>query len=213
MCTRQLFCRTIRLLSNLKNLPTKQDLEHIIRGCLQANRESQKDFYQYFYGFSMAICMRYCNSKDDAMEVVNDGFMKIYRELVNFKPRYDNYEASLKGWMKSIFVNTSIDHFRKNSKSYLVSEMQESHFEMEHTGETAIDKMSYKEIMDVVQQLSPVYRTIFNLFVIDGFKHEEIASRLKISVGTSKSNLSKAKANIQKMLMEASIKYYEQKAV
>jgi RNA polymerase sigma-70 factor (ECF subfamily) len=115
--------------------------------------------------------------------------------------------------MKSIFVNTAIDHFRKNSKSNLVSEMQESHFEMEHTGETAIDKMSYKEIMDVVQQLSPVYRTIFNLFVIDGFKHEEIASRLKISVGTSKSNLSKAKANIQKMLMEASIKCYEQKAV
>ena len=161
----------------------------------------------------MAICMRYCNSKDDAMEVVNDGFMKIYKELASFKPRYDNYEASLKGWMKSIFVNTSIDHFRKNNKNYRLSEMEESHFEMEHTGETAIDKMSYKEIMDVVHQLSPVYKTIFNLFVIDGFKHEEIASRLKISVGTSKSNLSKAKANIQKMLREALIKYYEQKAI
>ncbi len=161
----------------------------------------------------MAICMRYCNSKDDAMEVVNDGFMKIYKELASFKPRYDNYEAPLKGWMKSIFVNTSIDHFRKNNKNYLVSEIEESHFEMEHNGETAIDKMSYKEIMDVVQQLSPVYKTIFNLFVIDGFKHEEIAGRLKISVGTSKSNLSKAKANIQKMLKEAVIKWYEQKAI
>ena len=161
----------------------------------------------------MAICMRYCNSKDDAMEVVNDGFMKIYKELTSFKPRYDNYEASLKGWMKSIFVNTSIDQFRKNNKNYLVSAKEESNFEMEHAGETAIDKMSYKEIMDVVQQLSPVYKAIFNLFVIDGFKHEEIASRLKISVGTSKSNLSKAKANIQKMLGEAVIKCYEQKAI
>lgn len=157
--------------------------------------------------------MRYCNSKDDAMEVVNDGFMKVYRELPRFEPRYDNYEASLKGWMKSIMVNTAIDHFRKNNKNYLVSEMDDSHFEMEHTGETAIDKMTFKEIMELVNRLSPVYRTIFNLFVLDGFKHEEIASQLNISVGTSKSNLSKAKANIQKMLRESTIKCYERKAV
>jgi RNA polymerase sigma factor (sigma-70 family) len=157
--------------------------------------------------------MRYCNNKDDAMEVVNDGFVKVYRELHGFKPRYDNYEASIKGWMKSIFVNTSIDHFRKNKSKYYIAEIDDSHFEMEYADETAIDKMSYKEIMDLVQQLSPVYKTIFNLFVIDGFKHEEIALRLNISVGTSKSNLSKAKSNIQKMLKEAAIKCYERKAV
>ena len=69
----------------------------------------------------MAICLRYCNSKDDAMEVVNDGFVKVYRELVGFKPRYDNYEGSLKGWMKSIMVNTAIDHFRKNKNNYYLS--------------------------------------------------------------------------------------------
>ncbi len=200
-------------LSNLKISPTNQELEHIIQGCINSSRESQKAFYQLFYGFAMAICMRYCNSKDDAMEVVNDGFMKVYRELPRFVPRYNNYEASLKGWMKSIMVNTAIDHFRKNNKNYLVAEMEESHCEMEHNGETAIDKMTYKEIMDLVNQLSPVYKTIFNLFAIDGFKHEEIASQLKISVGTSKSNLSKAKANIQKMLKEATIKCYERKAV
>jgi RNA polymerase sigma-70 factor (ECF subfamily) len=94
-----------------------------------------------------------------------------------------------------------------------VADLQESHYEMEHLGDTAIDKMSYKEIMELVNQLSPVYKTIFNLFVIDGFKHEEIASQLNITVGTSKSNLSKAKANIQKMLREAAIKSYERKAV
>jgi RNA polymerase sigma factor (sigma-70 family) len=161
----------------------------------------------------MAICMRYCNSKDDAMEVVNDGFLKIYRELPVFKARYDNYEASLKGWMKSILVNTSIDHFRKNNKSYLVADIEESHFELEQAAETAIDKMTYKEIMEMVNRLSPVYKAIFNLFVIDGFKHEEIAAKLNISTGTSKSNLSKAKANIQKMLKERSAKYYEQKII
>jgi RNA polymerase sigma factor (sigma-70 family) len=161
----------------------------------------------------MAICMRYCNSKDDAMEVVNDGFVKIFRELPVFKPRYDNYESSLKGWMKSILVNTAIDHFRKNKSKHHTAEIEESQIVVETVDETAIDKMSYKEIMELVQRLSPVYKTIFNLFVIDGFKHEEIASRLNISVGTSKSNLSKAKANIQRMLREATIQCYERKAV
>jgi len=201
------------LINNLKIIPTKQELEHIIHGCIKANRESQKAFYQYFYGFSMAICMRYCNSKDDAMEVVNDGLVKVFRELQWFKPRYDNYEGSLKGWMKSILVNTAIDHFRKNKNKYFTAEIEASHFEMEQSDETAIDKMTYKEIMELVQRLSPVYKTIFNLFVIDGFKHEEIAKQLNISVGTSKSNLSKAKANIQSMLREATIKCYERKAV
>ena len=193
--------------------PTKQELEYIIQGCIKSNRESQKMFYQHFYGYATDICMRYCNTRDDAMEVVNDGFLKIYKELPVFKPRYDNYEASLKGWMKSILVNTAIDHFRKNNKNYLVNDLEDSHFEMEHMEETVLDKMTYKEILEMVQRLSPVYKTIFNLFVIDGFKHEEIASRLNISVGTSKSNLSKAKANIQKMLREGAIKFYEQKII
>ncbi len=157
--------------------------------------------------------MRYCNSKDDAMEVVNDGLVKVFRELPVFKPRYDNYEVSLKGWMKSILVNTAIDHFRKNKNKYYTTDIEESHFVVETSDDTAIDKLSYKEIMELVQRLSPGYRTIFNLFVIDGFKHEEIASQLNISVGTSKSNLSKAKANIQRMLREATIQCYERKAV
>jgi len=157
--------------------------------------------------------MRYCNNKDDAMEVVNDGFVKVFKELPHFVPMYNNYEASLKGWMKTIMVNTSIDHFRKKNKNFLVADLDESHVEMEVSEESAIDKMTFKEIMDMVHRLSPAYRTIFNLFVIDGFKHEEIAGRLRISVGTSKSNLSKAKTNIQKMLREATIQCYEQKAV
>ncbi len=147
------------------------------------------------------------------MEVVNDGFLKVFRELRSFEARHASYEASLKGWMKKIFINTAIDHFRKNKKSYLVSEIDDTHFETSDAGETAIDKMSYTEIMDVVHTLSPVYKTVFNLFVIDGFKHEEIAMQLNITTGTSKSNLAKARANIQRMLREVEIKRYEQKAI
>jgi RNA polymerase sigma-70 factor (ECF subfamily) len=161
----------------------------------------------------MAIAMRYCNTKDDAMEVVNDGFIKIYRELHNFKPAHENYEASLKGWMKSIMVNTAIDHFRKNNKKQFLVEIKDDHVETIDTQESSINKLSYKEILELVQRLSPGYRTVFNLYVIDGFKHEEIAQQLNISVGTSKSNLSKAKINIQKMLKETEQNFYGQKAV
>jgi RNA polymerase sigma factor (sigma-70 family) len=194
----------------LQNNPVVAD---IVRGCVDARRESQKEFYQLFYGFAIGICMRYCNNNDDAMEVVNDGFIKIFRELHRFNPRYDNYEASLKGWMRSIIVNTAIDHFRKNNKAHLTNSTEEKSIEITETEQSAIDKMSYKEIVALVQRLSPVYRTVFSLFVIEGYKHEEIAERLNISTGTSKSNLAKARANIQKMLQEFSTNYYEQKAV
>lgn len=158
----------------------------------------------------MGISMRYCNTHDDAMEVVNDGFLKIFRTLPQFEPRHENYEASLMGWMKSIIINTAIDHFRKNKNNYLTGDIQEEHLEMTDAIASAVDRMSYKEIMVLVQQLSPGYRAVFNLYVIDGFKHEEIAKQLNISVGTSKSNLAKARVNIQKMLKEANLKYYEQ---
>lgn len=187
-------------------------LEHTIQGCITAKRESQKDFYQLFYGFSMAICMRYCKNNEEAMEVVNDGFLKIFKQLPVYKPSYASYEASLRGWMKTIMINTSIDHFRKNNKKYFIEAIDDLHTEMPGDKESSIDKMTCKEIIQIVQQLSPVYRTVFNLFVIDGFTHEEIAAQLNIAVGTSKSNLSKAKVNIQKMLKEATL-YYEPKTV
>jgi RNA polymerase sigma factor (sigma-70 family) len=194
-------------------LPEASSVVHIVQGCVKADREFQKTFYKMYYGFSMAICMRYCNAKDDAMEVVNDGFMKIYRELHNFKPAYENYETSLKGWMRSIMVNTAIDHFRKNNKNHFLVEIKDDHLETIDVHETAINKLSYKEIMDVVRRLSPAYRIVFSLYVIEGYKHEEIAEQLNIAIGTSKSNLAKAKMNIQKMLRETEQNFYEQKAV
>lgn len=191
-------------------MPDRQQLKNIIQGCINANRQSQKEFYQLYYGFAMGICMRYCNTNDDSMEVVNDSFIKIFRTLPQFAPRHDNFEASLMGWMKSIIINTSIDHFRKNKNSYLTGDIKEEHHDMTDAVASAIDRMSYKEILELVQHLSPGYRTVFNLHVIDGFKHEEIAKKLNISVGTSKSNLAKARNNIQKMLKEANLKFYEQ---
>lgn len=157
--------------------------------------------------------MRYCATEEDAMEIVNDGFLKIFRGFPGFSPRYENYENSLRGWMKSILVHTAIDHFRKSNRSPHQIDIADDQLENLYESETSVDKISYKELIEMVQRLSPVYRTVFNLFVIDGYKHEEIADQLKISVGTSKSNLAKAKANIQKMLKKANQARYERKAV
>ena len=161
----------------------------------------------------MSVCMRYVHSDDDAMEIANDGFLKVFKELHGFTAKYENVEASLKGWMKRIMVNTAIDHFRKNYKHRMKVSMDDDFIHVADVGETSIDKMSYAEIIKVVQQLSPVYRTVFNLYVIDGYKHEEIAKQLRISVGTSKSNLAKAKMNIQKMIKERERSLYGQTAI
>lgn len=194
-------------------MPQRPDLLHIIQGCLKANRDSQKQFYELFYGYSLAICMRYCTNQDDAIGIVNDGFVKVFKALHSFNPQHANITASLKGWMKRIMINTAIDFLRKNQQRFLVAEISDIHFDLSDEVETSVDMMSYKEILGIIQQLSPVYRTVFNLHVLDGYKHEEIARQLRISVGASKSNLSKARINIIKMLQEAGLNYYEKKAI
>ena len=194
-------------------MPTGATIENLIAGCKKSDRESQKEVYKTYYGYAMAICLRYCPNHNDAMEVVNDGFLKVFQGLDKFSPQCSNIEISLKAWIKRIMVNSSIDHCRKYSKMFTVGELDVQHHEMHEDVANAVDRLSYQEILSLVQKLSPVYRTIFNLFVIDGYKHEEIAQHLDISVGTSKSNLSKARMNIQKLLKEASPYYYEQRAI
>jgi RNA polymerase sigma factor (sigma-70 family) len=188
-------------------------MSYIIQGCVKANRDSQKQFYELLYGYALGICMRYCINQEDAVGILNDGFLKVFKSLHTFKPRHADVGASLKGWMKKIMINTAIDYLRKNHHRYLVTEISDLHYDISEPVETAIDQMSYKEILAVVQQLSPVYRTVFNLYVLDGYKHEEIARQLKISVGASKSNLSKARTNIKKMLQQAGFEYYDKEAI
>ncbi|MBS1495694.1 MAG: RNA polymerase sigma factor [Bacteroidetes bacterium] len=188
-------------------------LNDIIQGCINNNRGSQKEFYQFFYGYAAALCMRYCSNDDDINQVVNDGFLKVYKSLHLFTPQYANVEASLKGWIKRIMINTAIDHLRKNNRHFLKAEIGDHQENIADESTTSIDRMGYKEILAIIQKLTPAYRTVFNLYVMDGFKHEEIAKQLKITVGASKSNLAKARINIQKMLKETDINYYEQKAV
>jgi len=150
----------------------------------------------------MSICDRYANKQDDALEILNDGFLKIFRDIHNYKPAYADVISSFKGWLRKIMVYTAIDHFRKYHKHQMVTQLDDVVYQVQSISETAIEKISYEEIIRAVQELTPGYRTVFNLFIIEGLSHDEIARHLGISTGTSKSNLSKARIQLQKILFK-----------
>lgn len=168
-------------------------MQLLLQGCKKNDRESQRLLYQHYYGYAMSVCMRYCRSHEEAKEIVNDGFMKVFRKLDQHET-----ESSFKAWLRRIMINSAIDHYRKESKHY--------HHVPEHellpvaVNNSALDELSYAELIGMIQRLSPAYRAVFNLYVIDGFTHPEISEILGISEGTSKSNLMKARENLKKML-------------
>ena len=186
----------------IANLLSADELTYHVEGASLNKRESQKALYSSFYGYAMAICDRYANKQEDAVEILNDGFLKIFREIHHYKPAYTDVVSSFKGWLRKIMVYTAIDHFRKNHKHRLVTHLDNGVYQVSTMSEDAIDKLSYEEIIRAVQELSPGYRTVFNLFVIEGLSHEEIANQLEVSIGTSKSNLSKARKQLQKILFK-----------
>lgn len=143
----------------------------------------------------MGVCLRYSRTYEEAVEIVNDGFMKIFTNL-------DKYTQGLsfKGWFRKVMVHTAIDYYRRNEKHY--NSLDISHAQYEPSTETALDKISEKEIIAAIQRLPPSYRMVFNLYVIEGFKHEEIGNQLNISVGTSKSNLAMARSKLKKILTD-----------
>src|SRR6266513_1223734 len=174
---------------------------HIER-CALNNRESQKKIYSSFYGYAMAVCDRYTNSQEDAVEILNDGFLKVFREIHHYQPSYADVVSSFKGWLRKIMVYTAIDHFRKNHKHQFTTDLDNGIIQVASRGEDALDRISYEEIIRSIQDLTPGYRTVFNLFIIEGFTHEEISEQLGISIGTSKSNLAKARRQLQKILFQ-----------
>lgn len=177
-----------------------EDLILHIRGCSLNNRASQKIIFSSFYGYAMSICSRYTNKPDDATEVLNDGFLKVFKEIHRFTPAYSDVMNSFKGWLRKIMIYTSIDHDRKYHKYDMNTSFNDKIDEVTYIEENALDRISYNEIIKAIRNLSPAYRTSLNLFIIEGFSHQEIAEKLGISIGTSKSNLSKAKAQLQKIL-------------
>ena len=179
-----------------------ESLYNLIRGCIARDYKSQKAFYEHYYGFALKTVFRYIYRYEKASDVVNDGFVKIFNSLEKFQlgREYADTEKILMGWMKRILINTAIDELRKMHSIPPISELPEYIWEETDRSQNADQKILYKELICEIQRLPPSYRNVFNMFIIDGFSHNEIAKILGISEGTSKSALAKARAQLKKFL-------------
>jgi RNA polymerase sigma factor (sigma-70 family) len=153
----------------------------------------QEHLYKRFASKMYGVCLRYVANADDANDILQEGFIKVYKNLDKFRR-----EGSFEGWVRRIFVNTAIEQFRKKVKLYNVDEVQENTIEDKEL--TALDLLATKDIINIVNELSPGYKAVFNLHVIEGFSHKEIADMLGITEGTSKSQLARAKGVLKKIV-------------
>jgi RNA polymerase sigma factor (sigma-70 family) len=143
----------------------------------------------------MSICLRYADTRDEAAEILNDGFMKIFNSLNKF-----DFNKPFKPWLRKILVNLSINRYHQRQRQVETEEITESNNESD--GEKILSSIAYQEVIEMLHKLPPSYRAVFNLHVIEGYSHEEIATMLNISIGTSKSNLFKAKEHLKKIVGE-----------
>jgi RNA polymerase sigma-70 factor (ECF subfamily) len=183
----------------LKNI---EDLKDIVDGCLKGDRRSQETLFKMFYGKMLAVCSRYISDKDTAQEVLQEGFIKVFDKLEVF-----DFKGSFEGWVRRIIVNTAIDSIRKAKRAPVLKDKDtdfkmDSTDQMEESESLQLTELKASIALEAIGKLSPGYRAVFNLFVIEEYSHKEIAEMLGISEGTSKSNLSKAKLNLKKILAD-----------
>lgn len=165
----------------------------LIKGCLNNERVAQELLYRRFSPKMYAVCLRYAGKAEDAQDILQDGFVKVFRNLHMYRG-----EGSFEGWIRRIFVNTAIEHYRRQVNLYPVTEHHENQLESKEL--SALDSLGAKDILLMIRELSPGYRTVFNLYVIEGYSHKEIAEIVGISEGTSKSQLARAKGVLQNMI-------------
>lgn len=191
-------------------MENKEKLTVLIEGCLRNDRRSQSELFSLYYGKLLSVCMRYTSDRDSAQEVLQEGFIKVFEKLGAF-----DYKGSFEGWLRRIVTNTAIDAIRRSKNDPFRTD-DDNDFKL-----GAEDPMIAKEELDLtelkadvamqaIQKLSPAYRTVFNLYVLEDYSHKEIAELLGISEGTSKSNLAKAKMNLQRMLNEKFMNIHRQ---
>ncbi|MDB5247791.1 MAG: polymerase sigma factor [Segetibacter sp.] len=178
-----------------------QLLYSIFEGCLANDRRSQKKLYERYYGYALKIVFRYIYRYEKAAEVVNDGFVKVFKSFTKFEcSESEHLEKIWMGWIKRIMINTAIDELRRTNMMPEIGSLPDYIWELQDNSQGADQKILYKELIAQVKKLPPSYRIAFNMYVIDGFSHAEIAEKLGISVGASKSNLAKARMQLKKFI-------------
>jgi len=179
-----------------------QDLVHmneekLVEACVSGQRQAQKEMYEKFAGKMMAVCLRYTGNREEAEDILQIGFVKVFSKIDTY-----NGIGSLEGWIRKVIVNTALESFRKRNVLNGASDVTEINQQGHVSFNPIEDEMSAKELINVIQKLPDGFRTVFNLYAIEGYSHMEIAKRLNITEGTSKSQYSRAKEWLRKKLIK-----------
>ncbi len=166
--------------------------EDFIQACVRQESWAQQKIYEEHYSMMLPVCLRYADDEDEALDILHDGFIKVFRNISKYK-----VGTSLKAWIKRVIVNTAIDLYRKKVRRR--TEDIEKVYDISNNDHDVVSHMSADEIIAGLQKLSPVYRTVFNMYVIEGYSHKEIGVHLGITESTSRSNLVKARSKLKAM--------------
>ncbi|HEY3389515.1 MAG TPA: RNA polymerase sigma factor, partial [Prolixibacteraceae bacterium] len=177
------------------NVELVTNLEETIQRCASGDRKAQTTLYNFFAPKMYGVCLRYSKDTTEAEDNLQDGFIRVFTKINQF-----GFKGSFEGWMRRIMVNTSLEKFRKSNHLYPVEDMMI--FESIQYSEETLSGISADDLMKIIQQLPPRYRMVFNLYAIEGYSHQEIAKLMKITEGTSKSNLSRARMILQKKVID-----------
>lgn len=164
--------------------------DNLVQRAKGGNPRDLEKLYRHFYGYAMSIALRYSNSREEACEIVNDSFMKVFDKLAQYTDTH-----AFKGWFRRILINTSIDYYRKNVKYYADMEIEKA--ELPLCEASVIDELSKEEILAMLRELPELLRIIFNMYEIEGYSHNEIADELGIPSSTSRSYLARAKHRLR----------------
>jgi RNA polymerase sigma-70 factor (ECF subfamily) len=179
--------------------------EVLIAGCCKGDRKCYEALYLGYSKKMLGVCMRYVNNQMEAEDIVQDGFIKVFKNIDKYRG-----DGSFEGWLRRIFVNTAIEHYRKQAKMYMVIELEHCHAEL--VEESAVSHLQKEDLLEMVHSLSLGYRTVFNLYAIEGYSHKEISVLLGINEGTSKSQLARARVLLQKMVEQAAMPKIKEKS-
>ncbi len=167
--------------------------QELIDRCRKEDSKAQEMLYKRFYAYAMAICVRYCINRDDALEAVNDAFIKLFKTIKTFE-----HNRLIKPWFRQIVVNSAIDNRRKNLKHANVLDIETATEPIKNP--EIISKISAQEILGLLKELPEMHRVVFNLYEIDGYTHEEIADILEMPSSSSRVYLSRAKERLRKLV-------------
>lgn len=168
--------------------------DELINKCIIGDRSAQRALYNHYAPKMFAICLRYAKDYHTAEDILQDAFVKVFRNIAKFRR-----EGSFEGWLRRIFVNTSIEYYRRQVHLYPIVDSEDKPIDIED--EAAFDHLDEQDLLNMVNSLSPGYKTVFNLYCIEGYSHKEIGKLLGVSEGTSKSQLARAKSILRDMVI------------